>query len=176
MEEGLEMQGGGIWGPGEWTDDTALALALAESIADHGLLDIDDLSRRYTAWAESGPKDIGIITRTALAGPLMRKTPRTEPRATTRTRGTHRRERHDHARSTHRARGKVGGGGRRSCAEDATLTHFDPAAGSASAALCAAVMATAAGDDPRGAAEEQLGGHRELTEALEAARIEIRNT
>lgn len=29
---GLEMTGGRGWAPGEWTDDTAMALALAESI------------------------------------------------------------------------------------------------------------------------------------------------
>ena len=40
--------------------------ALAESIAEHGLIDLDDVARRYVAWASSGPKDIGIITRTAL--------------------------------------------------------------------------------------------------------------
>ena len=32
---GLEMSGGGLWEPGEWTDDTAMALCLAESIVDH---------------------------------------------------------------------------------------------------------------------------------------------
>src|SRR6516164_7773923 len=60
---GLEMSGGGPWLPGEWTDDTAMALCLAESIVDHRLLDLDDLACRYAAWAASGPKDIGIATR-----------------------------------------------------------------------------------------------------------------
>ena len=63
---GLELTGGGGWGPGEWTDDTAMALCLAESIADRGLLDQDDVCARYIAWADSGPKDIGNITRAAL--------------------------------------------------------------------------------------------------------------
>ena len=44
---GLEMTGGRGWAPGEWTDDTAMALALAESIAVRGVLDwdIDDQGR-----------------------------------------------------------------------------------------------------------------------------------
>lgn len=35
-EGGLELSGGGVWEPGEWTDDTAMALCLAESIGDRG--------------------------------------------------------------------------------------------------------------------------------------------
>jgi ADP-ribosylglycohydrolase len=46
VARGLDMTGGGWWAPGEWTDDTAMALALAESIATHGLLDTDDLVSR----------------------------------------------------------------------------------------------------------------------------------
>jgi ADP-ribosylglycohydrolase len=46
---GLEMTVGGPWEPGEWTDDTAMALCLAESIIERGLLDLDDLARRYAA-------------------------------------------------------------------------------------------------------------------------------
>jgi len=53
---------------GESTDDTAMALALAESILERGLLDLNDLARRYAAWAASGPKDIGVTTAGALRG------------------------------------------------------------------------------------------------------------
>jgi len=56
---GLEMTGGGVWEPGESTDDKAMALALAESIVKHGLLDLDDLTCRYAAWAAAGPKGHG---------------------------------------------------------------------------------------------------------------------
>jgi ADP-ribosyl-[dinitrogen reductase] hydrolase len=35
--------------PGEWTDDTSMALALADSIASVGW-DLNDQARRYTAW------------------------------------------------------------------------------------------------------------------------------
>ena len=39
--------------PGEWTDDTSLALALADSIAQAGW-DLNDQVRRYVSWADSG--------------------------------------------------------------------------------------------------------------------------
>lgn len=59
-------------GPGEWTDDTAMALALADSIASAGW-DLDDQARRYLDWYERGRYsvngrcfDIGIQTRQAL--------------------------------------------------------------------------------------------------------------
>ncbi len=59
--------------PGEWTDDTSLALALADSIARSGW-DLDDQARRYVAWWRTGEYsvngrcfDIGLTTRAALA-------------------------------------------------------------------------------------------------------------
>ena len=58
--------------PGEWTDDTSLALALADSIAQAGW-DLNDQARRYLAWYHQGQYsvngrcfDIGITTRGAL--------------------------------------------------------------------------------------------------------------
>jgi ADP-ribosyl-[dinitrogen reductase] hydrolase len=39
--------------PGEWTDDTSMALALADSIATAGW-DLDDQARRYVAWLHRG--------------------------------------------------------------------------------------------------------------------------
>lgn len=57
---------------GEWTDDTSMALALADSIAAAGW-DLNDQTDRYTKWWKSGKYsvngrcfDIGITTRTAL--------------------------------------------------------------------------------------------------------------
>src|SRR4051794_39426309 len=59
--------------PGEWTDDTSMALALAESLALHGF-DHADQGRRYVAWWKEGKYsvtgrcfDIGNATRDALA-------------------------------------------------------------------------------------------------------------
>ena len=40
-------------GPGEWTDDTSMALALADSIATVGW-DLADQARRYLAWYRRG--------------------------------------------------------------------------------------------------------------------------
>lgn len=51
-----DMVGGGPFGlrPGEWTDDTSMALCLAESILDRGGLDPEDQLRRYLLWADGG--------------------------------------------------------------------------------------------------------------------------
>ncbi|HEX6985075.1 MAG TPA: ADP-ribosylglycohydrolase family protein [Planctomycetaceae bacterium] len=60
-------------GPGEWTDDTSMALALADSLAAAGF-DAADQARRYLAWWRRGDYsvtgrcfDIGNATRAALA-------------------------------------------------------------------------------------------------------------
>lgn len=48
--------GGGPFGlnAGEWTDDTSMALALADSLLQKGGLDEHDLMQRFCAWAEQG--------------------------------------------------------------------------------------------------------------------------
>ena len=58
---------------GEWTDDTAMALALADSLLHDPALDAADLMRRFVDWHERGTYsctgdcfDIGIATRAAL--------------------------------------------------------------------------------------------------------------
>lgn len=76
-----EMLGGGPFAlaPGDWTDDTAMALALADSLltarqhAGPGGFDPDDLAQRFVAWWRRGAYsctgacfDIGITTATAL--------------------------------------------------------------------------------------------------------------
>ncbi|MCP1535704.1 ADP-ribosylglycohydrolase family protein [Methylorubrum extorquens] len=70
-----EMLGGGPFNlkPGQWTDDTSMALALAESLIAHPEFEATDLMRRFVAWAEDGAYsctgtcfDIGIITRNSL--------------------------------------------------------------------------------------------------------------
>jgi ADP-ribosyl-[dinitrogen reductase] hydrolase len=59
---------------GEWTDDTAMALALADSLAADPQLDGVDLMRRFVDWHRRGTYsctgrcfDIGVTTRQALA-------------------------------------------------------------------------------------------------------------
>lgn len=51
-----EMLGGGPFrlAPGQWTDDTSLALALADSLLACGGLDPRDLMERFCAWRERG--------------------------------------------------------------------------------------------------------------------------
>ena len=67
-------RGGGPHGlaPGEWTDDSSMALALAGSIAGAGW-NLNDQARRYLAWWQKGEYsvndrcfDIGITTQSAL--------------------------------------------------------------------------------------------------------------
>jgi len=46
----------------EWTDDTAMAMATAQSIVDTGMVDGADLAAKYLAWFESGGRGIGRAT------------------------------------------------------------------------------------------------------------------
>lgn len=71
-----DMVGGGPFGlaAGVWTDDTAMALALAETLAGATALDPHGLMTRFVAWWRDGAYsptgecfDIGVTTRTALA-------------------------------------------------------------------------------------------------------------
>lgn len=62
---------------GEWTDDTSMALALADSMASVGW-DLNDQANRYVEWWESGKYsvngrcfDIGITTRNSLSNFLV---------------------------------------------------------------------------------------------------------
>ena len=68
-----DMIGGGPFAlaPGVWTDDTAMALALADSLAGGGF-DAGDLMRRFVSWWRDGAYsptgecfDIGVTTRCA---------------------------------------------------------------------------------------------------------------
>ncbi len=70
-----DMVGGGPFGlaPGEWTDDTSMALCLAESLVESGGFDPADQMRRYLRWYRDGHLsvtgrcfDIGSTTRAAL--------------------------------------------------------------------------------------------------------------
>jgi ADP-ribosylglycohydrolase len=71
-----EMVGGGPFGlkAGEWTDDTSMALCLAESLVERGEFDPVDQLERYIRWWKEGYWssngrcfDIGNATRYALA-------------------------------------------------------------------------------------------------------------
>ena len=71
-----EMTGGGPFrlAPGQWTDDTAMALALADSLVRCAGLDPADLMGRFVRWWRTGAYsctgrcfDIGTLTAQALA-------------------------------------------------------------------------------------------------------------
>ncbi len=68
----VAMVGGGSfgWAPGEWTDDTSMAVAIAEVTAagrDIRTAVVQDvIAARWVGWAE-GAKDVGIQTRSVLA-------------------------------------------------------------------------------------------------------------
>lgn len=66
---GIRKMVGGGWlklKPGETTDDTAMARALAESLVARETFDVDDVAAHYVAWLETQPKDVGNITKLAL--------------------------------------------------------------------------------------------------------------
>lgn len=72
-----DMQGGGPFhlNPGEWTDDTSMALCLAETYLSQGKFDLADYLNRLCRWYKRGENsvnsvcfDIGNATRTALEG------------------------------------------------------------------------------------------------------------
>jgi ADP-ribosylglycohydrolase len=65
----VEMVGGGVWAPGEWTDDTAMAIAIAEVAATGADLRDeaaqDAVAARWLDWSRTA-KDVGIQTRAVL--------------------------------------------------------------------------------------------------------------
>lgn len=79
-----EMNGGGIWEPGEWTDDTAMMLDVAEGLIDSHRIDdfvnlsagnihtqervepVSEITGRFLSWFDSRPKDVGNTIREAL--------------------------------------------------------------------------------------------------------------
>lgn len=64
-----EMCGGGSlgWEPGEFTDDTQLALLVASSLIERDGLDEADLFDRFRTWLDAHPPDVGNQTRAVLA-------------------------------------------------------------------------------------------------------------
>ncbi|MFD9475311.1 MULTISPECIES: ADP-ribosylglycohydrolase family protein [Streptomyces] len=63
---GAEMAGGGGWDPGEATDDTQMAVLVAESLLECGGLELPDVFGRFQRWAAGQPKDIGLQTEDVL--------------------------------------------------------------------------------------------------------------
>ena len=143
-----ELVGGGPfgWAPGEFTDDTQMSIALAESLLARGGFDPDDVWDRFMAWRRSAA-DCGVLTsralgrsshvgsalaahdasggRSAANGALMRVTGLACAFATG-----------DEATLIAAARAQ------------AALTHLDPAAGWGAAIAAALIRRAIHGDDP----------------------------
>ncbi|HEX2377328.1 MAG TPA: ADP-ribosylglycohydrolase family protein [Gaiellales bacterium] len=144
-----DMVASGMWALGEWTDDTAMAVELAASMADQGRYDEDDVFGRYALWARSRPKDIGAT----VAAALRRSRSPAEARAA--------------AAAHHAAEGRSAGNGslmrtvpiairyrrdpgaiERISRLDSALTHHDPLAGDACAWFNLTVAALIQGRPP----------------------------
>ena len=63
-----EMIGGGCHdvAPGQATDATDMALRLAESLAERGDHDPEDVMRRYGGWFDSQPRDVSLTVRAVM--------------------------------------------------------------------------------------------------------------
>lgn len=151
-----EMCGGRGWQPGEWTDDTQMALLTAASLLEKGRLDEADLFGRYQGWVAAGPRDVGIQTRRVLTsgrpwsaaaaedfaaghtgagnGSLMRATPAAIFFS------------HDSVEGTADAARRI-----------SMLTHGDPAAGEGCVIFHLMVRAALAGTDPVDVVDDALG-------------------
>lgn len=142
------VMAGGPWEPGEWTDDTAMAIAIAEVAATGtDLRDEDAQDAIVTRWYEwsKEAKDVGIQTRA-----VLREASRGGAITARRARAA--------AAARHQSTGRSGGNGSlmrtapvalaylddedalvaaaRSISE---LTHFDPDAGDACVLWCSAI-------------------------------------
>ncbi len=167
------MIGGGLGGfaPGEWTDDTAQAYAIAEVAATGADLRSDEaltaIAQRFADWYDDGPADVGIQTRAVLSA--VGRRPSAE-------------EMNGAARATHERTGRSAGNGSlmrtgavalahlddpealvEAAMRVSALTHHDPQAGEACALWCLMVrqaVITGSLDDPRAHLEHLPQGSR----------------
>ncbi|MEV6658964.1 ADP-ribosylglycohydrolase family protein [Nocardia fluminea] len=65
----IDMIGGGVfgWAPGEWTDDTSMAVAVAVAAVNGPGIDLDAVAAGFVSWYDSKPPDIGNQTRNVLS-------------------------------------------------------------------------------------------------------------
>jgi ADP-ribosyl-[dinitrogen reductase] hydrolase len=145
----VAMVGGGSfgWEPGEWTDDTSMAIAIAEVAATGAELRqeeaLDALARRWHEWSQHA-KDVGVQTRSVLSQAgrhgISAQTARTESAA------------------LHKLTGRTAGNGSlmrtaplalaylddeaalvEAARAVSELTHYDPEAGDACVLWCLAI-------------------------------------
>lgn len=154
-EEYAAMTGGGLgdFAPGEWSDDTSMAVAVAEVAATGADLAtepaLDAVAEGFLRWHRSGPADIGVQT-SAVLGAAARRLTRGEAGAS-RVMGEEAAAyaaRHAHSagngalmRTAPVALAHLGS--RTACAEAARavarLTHADPLAGDSCVLWCEAI-------------------------------------
>ena len=69
-----EMIGNSLWEPGEFTDDTQMAILETLAFLDAGNLEeaLPLAFAKFASWSQSGPKDIGISTSDVLCDPDYR--------------------------------------------------------------------------------------------------------
>ena len=147
--------------PGSTTDDTAMAMNLVRSLAEHGELDPEDVAERHVAWLATEPPDVGNLTRRVLS--RVAKGEVTAPEA---------------ARAVWEERGpevSAGNGSVMYCAPlgaayanrrtellDAApamsaITHYDERCRTAVLAVTLAVAALVRGEGPAAALEDAIG-------------------
>ncbi|KRF17024.1 hypothetical protein ASG90_06725 [Nocardioides sp. Soil797] len=155
--ERAAMIGGGLanFAPGEWTDDTSMAIPIARVAATGADLRTDEaldaIAAGFDEWYADNPKDVGIQTSQVLA--LARRASNDSPTtAATMTAA---------ARSVHERTGRSGGNGSlmrtspvalahlddpvalvEAAKKVSALTHTDPRAGEACALWCLAIRHT----------------------------------
>jgi ADP-ribosylglycohydrolase len=137
-----KMIGGGLgpWDPGEWTDDTQMALCIAEVTAS-GRLDPGEVGERFLAWLRGAATDVGHQTRRVLGG--ARQSGELSDRAA-RHFEDHPRESAGNGslmRTAPVALAYLGDDGAmiRAAMEISGLTHADPVAGEACVIWCVAI-------------------------------------
>ncbi|MEX0429418.1 ADP-ribosylglycohydrolase family protein [Nocardioides sp. DS6] len=78
-DEPARMTGGGLgdFAPGEWSDDTAMAVAVAEGLLAGATFAerLDAIASGFLTWFLDGPADIGVQTRHVLAATARRTEP-----------------------------------------------------------------------------------------------------
>jgi len=62
-----EMTGGGLWEPGEWTDDTGMALCVADGILLNPINPVPPTGENFLVWQKTA-KDVGTTISAALKG------------------------------------------------------------------------------------------------------------
>jgi ADP-ribosylglycohydrolase len=161
----VAMKGGGSlgWAPGEWTDDTSMALAIAETAATGADLRTcaaqDAITARWAEWAKQA-RDVGIQTRDVLRA--VRNGTAAEALAA--------------ARELHERTGRTAGNGSLmrtapvalaflddpdgltdAATQISAITHYDPTAGEACVLWCHAIRhAVLTGDLDARAGLQQL--------------------